>query len=178
MQNILREADRAEKVARGGDGALADAWIGHTLIAPARGKASIESPCSATSLAGATLRSTVTDTDFDKPGRRAIAPAATSGHAQHDTVHALNIGTATHDDWRAVVKSRRAFSEVPRPRPRNATRRVDLADVLSGAPVDAAEAARNRRRWAEDVEEQGMQRLPVPGADHPSSGATPALFMT
>ena len=69
-----------------------------------------------------------------------------------------------------MVKSRRKFTEVPRRRPAGATHRTDLADVLAAAPVDTAEAARNGRRWAEDVAVQGTRKLPAPGACHPSTG--------
>jgi hypothetical protein len=155
-----------------GDGAHADAWIGHTLVHPAKGKLAIGgAPCTQASMIGATLRAGVPDTDFERPGRRIIEPSETAGHAHHDTVHAMNTGTATHDDWRAAVKSRRHFGRVPRRHPPGATDRSGLGDILQADSVSAAEAARNRLRWAEDIPVTGKQRLPTPGADDPSAGA-------
>jgi hypothetical protein len=172
VQNILAGRQRAGQANRGADAALADAWIGHMLIDPTKGKVSIgDATCTESSLSGATLRATVPDTDFGKPGRRTVEPNATSGHVQHDTVHALYAGTATHDDWKMMMQSKRHFSAIPRRRPPGATVRRDLTDMLQAHDVSATEAARNRHRWAEDSASVGRRALPVPGANHPSAGA-------
>lgn len=165
-QNILRDAERAAKLARGVDGPLADAWIGNQQIHPAKGKREIGgAACSGSSLAGAALRRGVPDTDFGRPGRGNVDPAQTAGHSHHSGVQKLNAGHATGDDW--AIKSRRHFACVPRKCPPGATVRHDLSDVLHGDPVGTGEAARNGHRWAEDSAIVGRRPVPVqrpPGA--------------
>ena len=171
LQNILRDPNRAALLKGGGDGPYADAWIGNKLVHPAAGKLAIaDVPCTQSSMIGAAVRETAPDTDFGNPGRRAIEPSKTAGHAQHDTVNAMNVGAATHDDWKAQVKSRRHFGCVPRRRPQGATERQDLGDILQASEVSAAEAGCNRLRWAEDVAVTGRQTLPPPRID-PLGGA-------
>ena len=166
MQNILRDPQRAAKMRGRADGAHADAWIGHMLVHPAKGKLAVaDAACAQSSMAGAAVRTSVPDTDFGKPGRRAIEPSKSAGHAQHDTVHAIAINTATHDDWKSVVASKRHFGAVPRRRPPGATKRHDLADIVQGDAVSAAEAARNGARWAEDAAVAGKRRVPLPAGD-------------
>ena len=167
VQNILRDEERAAKLVRGSDGPLADAWIGNQQIHPAKGKREIGgAACSESSLAGAALRRGVPDTDFGRPGRGSVDPAQTAGHSQHSSVQQLHAGHAAGDDW--DVKSRRHFACVPRKCPPGATKRCDLSDVLHGDPVDAGEAARNSRRWAEDSAVVGRQT-----ARGQSAGAEP-----
>ena len=165
VQNILRDPQRAEKMKGGGDGAFADAWIGNKLIHPAKGKLAPEAHAAEDHMAGGMLCNHVVDSDFGKPGRRAIDPSTVSAHAQHDTVQAISIGTATHDDWKSVIKSRRHFAQVPRKCPAGAPYRRDLSDILSGQAVDMAEAARNGMRWKEDADVIGKQRIAAPARD-------------
>jgi hypothetical protein len=169
MQSILQDNQRAAKLLRGGDGAYADAWIGHRSIHPAKGKREIgHTECTKNSLAGSVLHTTTPDTDFGKPGRRIIEPNLSAGHSHHDSVHALYAGTVKSDDWKG--KSKRHFSTVPRKHPPGATLRQDMHDILHGEAVTSAEASSNKLRWAEDIPVTSKKHLPAPGAHHPSSG--------
>lgn len=172
LQNIMRDPEKAAKLHRGADGPLADAWIGHIKIHPALGKREISGvACTDVGLIGPTLRDHVPDTDFGKAGRRIIEPNGTAGHTAHDTVHALQTGTAKHDDWKNVVKSRRRGTEAPWQVPAGCAPRKDLYDTFRYVPPDLAQAESAAARWMDDVAVERKRPVAIPGSRHPSAGA-------
>ncbi|MEW5299122.1 MAG: hypothetical protein WDW36_002167 [Sanguina aurantia] len=100
QMEVLRDPQRLQMLSKGAD-PLGDAWCGHRLIDPSRGRLPVESSASQNQLLGSTFKGPVIEDHSDLPRRhtKAVARAqSTTGVAE------LLSGKAHGDDWGRLAR--------------------------------------------------------------------------
>ncbi|KAG2482728.1 hypothetical protein HYH03_018359 [Edaphochlamys debaryana] len=164
--SILHDPRRLELLQKGAD-KLGDAWCGHKLIDPAKGKsaaAAVHSPAAVAHLHGATF----------PPGQPVAAPHSDlpTRHMRQapppapDTASAVVSQTAgPGDDW--GKGGRKTFPDLPAPNAFDG--RKDLYGHMTFRPLGEVEAAKYGRAF-DDRGTTGRRTLAQPGSVDPAKG--------